>query len=904
MARALLLNASFEPLCVVSSRRAVVLVLKEKAEIVHRNGAEFRSERRSVPVPTVIRLVHFVRVPFRRPHPLSRGRCSPATGTAASTAGSAAENLDHVVPRSRGGPHTWENVVASCRSCNARKEDRLPAECGMVLRRQPVAPHATTVADRVGRAGRPALAAVPRSGRGRLGLSDRVLAGRSFVLAGGSPRRSRSTASSSRARWRSRARLLADLRRLALGRLALLGRFASPRPGVGAPVLFGLFDDLHRIALRRLASFAASRCAASRCAVASRRAASRCDAASRSAAARSASAASAAWVRRSDAQSSAPSRCVSAYFSAARVGALPSSRRAPRMSSASMPAYSARSVRSMRSAARSIRLRCLASRRSSLRHLLEQIGDSIGAAVSSRDDLGRDVGGAVAQLAGVFLGDVADALGGRERVAADRLGLAHRLAAKLVGVGAGPRDDRVGLEARLFGRDRGLGPGQLELELLGVGGHRVERALGALELLGQLSARAMRGRGRDCACRRARRRARRRRLRGARSGRGLFQAAARVVAVRRELDDRVSSASTLRSSLVEVRPGRPRGRRPLRRTPPRARRSRSLASSRWASGVVAVLGVLRDLGGDRGLEASGLGPGLYELGERLLAIAARVASTASSRAISSRARSSWAIASSRSVALGIDRVARAVRRGRGPRPSSTASAPCSVSWAATSASIRAVSASACSSATPSRRAGGRVRRGPGGRRRVRRCGGRAWCGPRRARRCGPRARHRAASRVAIASFAGIERGAASCAAGVEVARALGRVRRRRRRAGGRSRRARRPTPSSLVDGRVAFVECPSSALRASSRSATAATARSGAALRRARLRSASAWAASRFELRASSPASVLASAAVICASWSAERSSSSPARARPAPARALIVVALRGGSARPSPRAR
>ncbi|MDQ1519832.1 MAG: hypothetical protein QOI55_905, partial [Actinomycetota bacterium] len=65
MPRALLLNASFEPLCVVSARRAVVLVLKEKAEIVHRNGAEFRSERRSIPVPSVVRLVHFVRVPYR-----------------------------------------------------------------------------------------------------------------------------------------------------------------------------------------------------------------------------------------------------------------------------------------------------------------------------------------------------------------------------------------------------------------------------------------------------------------------------------------------------------------------------------------------------------------------------------------------------------------------------------------------------------------------------------------------------------------------------------------------------------------------------------------------------------------------------------------------------------------------
>ena len=66
MPRALLLNASFEPLCVVSSRRAVVLVLKEKAEIVHRNGAEFRSERRVVPVPSVIRLVYLVKRPQPR----------------------------------------------------------------------------------------------------------------------------------------------------------------------------------------------------------------------------------------------------------------------------------------------------------------------------------------------------------------------------------------------------------------------------------------------------------------------------------------------------------------------------------------------------------------------------------------------------------------------------------------------------------------------------------------------------------------------------------------------------------------------------------------------------------------------------------------------------------------------
>ena len=108
MARALLLNASFEPLCVVSSRRAVVLVLKEKAEIVHRNGAEFRSERRSLPVPTVIRLVHFVRVPFRASAPLSRRAVFARDGHRCQYCGRAAENLDHVVPRSRRGaiPHS------------------------------------------------------------------------------------------------------------------------------------------------------------------------------------------------------------------------------------------------------------------------------------------------------------------------------------------------------------------------------------------------------------------------------------------------------------------------------------------------------------------------------------------------------------------------------------------------------------------------------------------------------------------------------------------------------------------------------------------------------------------------------------------------------------------------------
>jgi 5-methylcytosine-specific restriction endonuclease McrA len=142
LGRALLLNASFEPLCVVPVRRAVVLVLKEKAEIVSRHRDELHSARATIPVPTVIRLVHYVRVPFRTRVPLSRRAVFARDGHRCQYCDRAAENIDHVVPRSRGGEHAWENVVASCRACNARKEDRLLAETELRLRRRPVAPHA------------------------------------------------------------------------------------------------------------------------------------------------------------------------------------------------------------------------------------------------------------------------------------------------------------------------------------------------------------------------------------------------------------------------------------------------------------------------------------------------------------------------------------------------------------------------------------------------------------------------------------------------------------------------------------------------------------------------------------------------------------------------------------------
>jgi 5-methylcytosine-specific restriction endonuclease McrA len=140
--KALVLNATMEPLCVVPARRAVVLVLSSKADVVQTNGHRFRSAHLDIAAPSVVRLRSFVRVPYRRRAALSRRGVFIRDGHQCQYCDRAAENVDHVIPRSRGGAHEWENVVAACRRCNSRKKDRTPAEAAMHLRRQPYAPRA------------------------------------------------------------------------------------------------------------------------------------------------------------------------------------------------------------------------------------------------------------------------------------------------------------------------------------------------------------------------------------------------------------------------------------------------------------------------------------------------------------------------------------------------------------------------------------------------------------------------------------------------------------------------------------------------------------------------------------------------------------------------------------------
>lgn len=147
MTPALVLNATFEPLSVVSTRRALVLVLTDKADVVHATDARVRSERLELAVPSVVKLRTYVRTPFGRRCALSRRGVFARDGHRCQYCGGRAESIDHVHPRSRGGAHSWDNVVAACRRCNASKRDRLLSETTLRLARQPAEPpHGSWVA--------------------------------------------------------------------------------------------------------------------------------------------------------------------------------------------------------------------------------------------------------------------------------------------------------------------------------------------------------------------------------------------------------------------------------------------------------------------------------------------------------------------------------------------------------------------------------------------------------------------------------------------------------------------------------------------------------------------------------------------------------------------------------------
>ena len=136
----LVLNATYEPINITSARRALTLVLKGAAVVEECTPFTVRTARINIPIPSVVRLQKYRRMP-RQNRSVSRKGIILRDGSTCqycqSRLPAGALTLDHVIPRSRTGESSWENLVASCRPCNNKKGSRTPQEAGMMLARQP-----------------------------------------------------------------------------------------------------------------------------------------------------------------------------------------------------------------------------------------------------------------------------------------------------------------------------------------------------------------------------------------------------------------------------------------------------------------------------------------------------------------------------------------------------------------------------------------------------------------------------------------------------------------------------------------------------------------------------------------------------------------------------------------------
>src|SRR5881394_2928225 len=145
--RVLVLNASYEPINVCTVRRAAVLVLKSRAEVIETGAGALRSERLVFVRPCVIRLMRYVRIPrdvHRRK--ITRKAVLARDAWTCQYCGREAHTgltVDHVIPRSRGGQSVWENIVASCAPCNRKKGNLTPREARMLPRSSPRPPGPT-----------------------------------------------------------------------------------------------------------------------------------------------------------------------------------------------------------------------------------------------------------------------------------------------------------------------------------------------------------------------------------------------------------------------------------------------------------------------------------------------------------------------------------------------------------------------------------------------------------------------------------------------------------------------------------------------------------------------------------------------------------------------------------------
>lgn len=139
--RTLVLNVTHVPLTVVSAERGLTLLLKSRVDLVASNGRIIRSEKEEFHVPSVVVTRSFIHVPYSTTAPsVSRKAIFARDQGKCQYCGGAAENLDHVIPRTKGGRHTWDNLVAACKRCNSRKADKSLSASGLKLIREPYEP--------------------------------------------------------------------------------------------------------------------------------------------------------------------------------------------------------------------------------------------------------------------------------------------------------------------------------------------------------------------------------------------------------------------------------------------------------------------------------------------------------------------------------------------------------------------------------------------------------------------------------------------------------------------------------------------------------------------------------------------------------------------------------------------
>lgn len=141
--RVLLLNQSYEPLAICTVKKAIVLLILKKAHVVAEKPNKFiHSVRHSFPIPTVVRLNTYVRVPYKRAI-LSRKNIILRDDKKCAYCGRSDVPLtvDHIIPKARGGEDTWENLVCACFICNNKKGNRTPEEAGFKLLVKPYVPN-------------------------------------------------------------------------------------------------------------------------------------------------------------------------------------------------------------------------------------------------------------------------------------------------------------------------------------------------------------------------------------------------------------------------------------------------------------------------------------------------------------------------------------------------------------------------------------------------------------------------------------------------------------------------------------------------------------------------------------------------------------------------------------------